>query len=62
MTFLLTSAVRCAGGPSLSQVVVEFVIGDHARLVDSMRLAKELAASSNLFAKLSELCVRRRVP
>jgi hypothetical protein len=46
----------------LSQVVVEFVIGDHARLVDSMRLAKELAASSNLFAKLSELCVRRRVP
>ncbi|RCV35149.1 hypothetical protein SETIT_7G216800v2 [Setaria italica] len=33
----------------------EFVMGDHARLVASMRLAMELAASSRLFAKLFDL-------
>ncbi|KAK3143863.1 hypothetical protein QOZ80_4AG0305950 [Eleusine coracana subsp. coracana] len=49
---------RChgTGGAGSSRVVMEeFVMGDHARLLDSMRLAKELAASSILFAKLSEL-------
>ncbi|TVU15979.1 hypothetical protein EJB05_39525, partial [Eragrostis curvula] len=40
---------------SSCEVMEEFVMGDHARLVDSMRLAKELAASSTFFAKLSEL-------
>ncbi|GJN01912.1 hypothetical protein PR202_ga19216 [Eleusine coracana subsp. coracana] len=44
------------GGAGSSRVVMEeFVMGDHARLLDSMRLAKELAASSILFAKLSDL-------
>ena len=33
----------------------EFVVGDDARLVASMRLAMVLAASSRLFAKLSDL-------
>ncbi|KAK3141671.1 hypothetical protein QOZ80_4BG0336920 [Eleusine coracana subsp. coracana] len=49
---------RChgTGGADSSRVVMEeFVMGDHARLLDSMRLAKELAASSILFAKLYEL-------
>lgn len=54
MNFLLLW--RRAGNVGSSRVVMEeFVIGDRARLVDSMRLTKELAASSTFFAKLSEL-------
>lgn len=43
----------CSSSPGL--VMEEFVMGDHARLVASMRLAMELAASSRLFAKLFDL-------
>ncbi|CAN6276744.1 unnamed protein product [Urochloa humidicola] len=45
-----------AGSSSSGMVMEEFVMGDHARLVASMRLAMELAASSSrFFAKLSDL-------
>ncbi|CAO2036273.1 unnamed protein product [Urochloa humidicola] len=44
-----------AGSLSPGLLMEEFVMGDPARLVASMRLAMELAASSRLFAKLFDL-------
>ncbi|KAL6838878.1 hypothetical protein ACP4OV_031314 [Aristida adscensionis] len=51
-----TQVLPGGGGAGSSGIVTEeFVMGDHARLVAFMRLARELAASSRLFAKLSEV-------
>ncbi|CAN6269076.1 unnamed protein product [Urochloa humidicola] len=44
-----------AGSLSPGLLMEEFVMGDPARLVASMRLAMELAGSSRLFAKLFDL-------
>ncbi|CAN6229344.1 unnamed protein product [Urochloa humidicola] len=44
-----------AGSLSSGVVMEEFVMGDQARFVASMRLAMELAAPSRFFAKLSDL-------
>ncbi|CAL5030352.1 unnamed protein product [Urochloa decumbens] len=50
---LVVPGGSCSSSPGL--LMEEFVMGDPARLVASMRLAMELAGSSRLFAKLFDL-------